>query len=331
MSYRAVAAILSVVCLLPALGCDKATPVAPNGTILTISANPTQVGLTGRSTITVNGRKPDGQPLNPGTEIRFSVDRGTIEPSIVAVDDRGQATATYRADGRTGTAKVTATTGGGMTMATTDIQIGESDTTKPKLILTVSPNNLPVEGTATVTIIARNADNSPAAPGQTIIVTTTLGRITTPNNRPLQTRNDGTATATLEAGTQAGTATITAVMGSSDPATTTATIRDAATDISIQANPQSIPAAGGTITLTAFVTNSQGQPLQGAPVTFESERGTLETVGVVFTDTSGIATNELTVVQQDLPNNVNEFDVTASTPSGTGELLEDSVTIRVNR
>jgi hypothetical protein len=331
MSYRAVAAILSAVCLLPALGCDKATPVAPNGTILTISANPSQIGLNGRSTIRIVGRKPDGQPLNPGTEIRLTVDRGTINPTIVETDDRGEATATFRADGRQGTAMITAMTGGGMTMATTSVEVGESDTTKPRLILSVNPNNIPVESTATITVIARNADNSPAAPGQTIILTSTLGTIRTPGNRPLQTGNDGTATATLEAGAQAGTATITAIMGASDPATTMVTIRDAATDISIQANPQSIPAAGGTITLTAFVTNSQGQPLQGAPVTFESERGELETVGVVFTDTSGVATNTLTLTQQELPASVTEFDVTASTPSGTGDLLEDTVTIRVNR
>ncbi|HEV2845026.1 MAG TPA: hypothetical protein VG477_09290, partial [Thermoanaerobaculia bacterium] len=80
--------------LLPAMGCDKASPVAPSGSILTISANPSQVGLNGRSTITVVGRKPDGNPLNPGTEIRLSSERGTID-SIVTTDDQGRATATF--------------------------------------------------------------------------------------------------------------------------------------------------------------------------------------------------------------------------------------------
>ncbi len=37
--------------------------------------------------------------------------------------------------------------------------------------------------------------------------------------------------------------------------------------------------------------------MQGAPVTFESQRGTLETTGVVFTNTSGVATNTLTLTQ----------------------------------
>jgi adhesin/invasin len=315
--------------LLPSVGCDKATPVAPNGTTLTISANPSKIGLNGRSTITIVGRKPDGNPLNPGTEIRLTTDKGTLSDSIVTTGDGGTATVIFRADGRSGTAKITALTGGGMTMATTDIQVGESADTKPSVLVSVSPNNLAVGETsrATVTVIARNSDGSPLA-GQQVILTSTLGSLKP--ERPT-TGADGTATATFTAGNQAGSAEVSAIVGSSDVARTTVTIRDAATDINLQANPSAVPASGGTITLTAFVTNSQGQPLQGAPVTFRSDRGTLETTGVTFTDTSGVATNRLTLAQADLPTAVNSFNVTASTPSGSGALLSDSVTVNVNR
>src|SRR5215210_2642976 len=103
--------LLALLCLLtPSLGCDKATPVAPTGSILSLSANPTKIGLNGTSTITVVGRKPDGNPLNPGTEIRLSTDLGTISPSVVQVDSGGRATATLRGDGRPGPAKITAAT-----------------------------------------------------------------------------------------------------------------------------------------------------------------------------------------------------------------------------
>ena len=320
--------MLLLLSLLPSVGCDKATPVAPNGTILTISANPSKVSLNGQSTITVVGRKPDGNPLNPGTEIRLTVDKGTLADSIVTTDSNGRATTTFRADGRSGAAKVTAMTGGGTTMATTDLQVGESTDTKPTVLISVSPSTVAVGGTATVTVIARNSDGSPLGAGQPVILTSTLGSLNP--SRPT-TRADGTATATLSAGNQAGSAEIRAIVGSSDAAMTTVTIRDAATDISLQANPSAVPAAGGTITLTAFVTNSQGQPLQGAPVTFRSERGTLETTGVTFTDTSGVATNRLTLTQADLPASVTSFEVTASTPSGSGTLLSDTVTVNVNR
>jgi adhesin/invasin len=325
MKHRRAFSAAAALCLLALSGCDKATPVAPSGTVLTISATPTRIGLTGSSTITVVGRKPSGQPLNPGTEIRFSSDKGTVTPTVAETGEGGIATATLRADGRSGIVKVSATTGDGSVTATIDVQVGETTETKPVLIVSASPNNIPVGGTSEITVIARSADGSPVAAGQQIILTTTLGSLSPA--RP-QTRGDGTATSTLNAGSQAGTATITAILGSSDPQRTDVTIRDAATDISVQANPPTVAPAGGSIELTAFVTNSQGQPLQGAAVTFESQRGSLSTTGVVFTDTSGVASNTLTLTQQQLQN-VTSFTVTASTPSGTGALLEDTTTIRV--
>lgn len=325
MNYRVVALLLLVLSLLPAVGCDKATPVAPNGTILSISANPSKIGLTGRSTITVIGRKPDGNALNPGTEVRLSTDKGTLDATILQVDSRGEATTTFHGDGRSGDAKITAMTGGGMTMATTTVQVGETDSTKPTVLVSASPSSIPVEGSATVTVIARNSDGSPVGAGQQVILTTTLGSFT--NSRP-RTQADGTATTTLNAGKQAGTAEITAIVGSSDAAKTQVTIRDAATDLSIQANPSTVPSTGGEITLTTFVANSLGQAVQGAPVTFSSERGTLETTGVVFTDTTGIATNKLTLTQSQLTG-VTSFVATAKTPSGTGTLISRDVTIKV--
>lgn len=316
--------LLALLCLLASsLGCDKATPVAPAGATLTISANPTKIGLNGSSTITVIGRKPDGNPLNPGTEIRLSTDRGTIDP-IVTVDSSGRATATFRGDGRSGAAKITAAAGDASVETT--IQIGESAETKPVVLVSVNPSTIPVEGTATVTVIARNSDGSPVPAGQTVILTSSLGTLSP--NRPT-TRADGTATATLDAGSQSGTATVTAIVGASDAATATVTIREAATDISVQANPGTLTRAGGEVTLTAFVTNSQGQPLQGAPVTFEASRGDLEFTGVVFTDTSGVATNTLTLEQQDLPAGVNEVVVEVTTPAGDGTLITDETTIEI--
>lgn len=331
-------ALLALLCLLaPALGCDKATPVAPSGTTLAISANPSRIGLNGSATITVIGRKPDGSSLNPGTEIFFSTSLGSIEP--IARIENGTATVTLRGDGRSGNARVTATVGGGgggggetgppssgAATVSTQVAVGESAETKPTVLVSVNPSTIPVQGTATVTVIARNSDGSPVAAGQTVILTTTLGELRP--NRPT-TRADGTATSTLDAEDQSGTATVTAIVGASDAATATVTILEAATDISVQANPRSIPRSGGEVTLSAFVTNSQGQPLQGAPVTFESSHGTLEVNGVVFTDTSGVATNTLTVDDNDVPASVNQIDVEAGTPSGDGTLITDETTIEI--
>ena len=321
--------LLALLCLLaPALGCDKASPVAPVGSILTISANPSKIGLTGSSTITVVGRKPDGNALNPGTEIRLSSDLGTLSPSIVQVDSGGRATATLRGGGVPGPAKVTAATADA-TVETT-IQIGETDTTKPSLLLSVSPNSIETEATAIITIIARNSDGSPAAAGQRIILTSSLGSIS-PSR--VETRNDGTATATFTAGTLAGSAEITAVMGASDPATTTVTIRDIATDISLSANPASVPQTGtpadDPIEITAVVINAQQQVLQNVLVTFSSPLGELSAT-TAFTDSAGKATVtlEITEAQIDAFSPTN-FSVTARTPGAGGDFLTETVLIDI--
>lgn len=310
--------------LLPLAGCDKATPVAPNGTVLTISANPSRIGLNGTSVITVVGRKPDGNPLNPGTEIRFSTDRGTIDQPVVQIQN-GTATAVLRGDGRTGAAMVTAATGGGDTSAQTQVQIGETDDTRPTVTLNANPNDVPVGGTSTITIIARNADGSAVPAGLEVILTSTLGTL---NPARPTTRADGTATATLRAGSVSGTATVTALVGSSQAATTTITIRDAATDISLTSSPGVVSPQGGTLTLSALVVNAQGLGLAGAPVTFEAEVGELSAT-LVSTGSNGLATATLELEDTDLDTAGSSVTVTVRTPAGNGQFISRSIDVPV--
>jgi hypothetical protein len=317
---------LGLALALLAAACDQAvTLVAPAGTTLAISKSSSQVALSGTAVITVTGRRPDGRPLER-VEIFFTVTLGSID-SPVTTDGQGVARATFRADGRAGTATIRAATGGGADAATveTEVRVGEAPESKPTLLVSVNPNNVPVNGTARITVIARQADGSPVGAGETVILTSNLGTLNP--SRPV-TQADGTATATLNAGIQAGTATITAILGTSDAATATVTIRDAATAISIQASPSSIPPAPATIELTAFVVNAQGLPIQGAPVTFEAAAGLLQQTGVVSTDSTGVAENTLEVRQQDVANR-NSIRVTARTPDGSGNLLTDFVDIQI--
>ena len=322
MNYRVVALLLLVLSLLPALGCDEATPVAPNGAVLTVSANPSKIGLNGRSTITVIGRKPDGNPLNTGTEVRLSVDKGTLDASLLQVDKNGEATTTFHGDGRSGAAKITAATGGGMTMATTEVQVGETDTTKPTVLVSANPSTIPVNGTSTITVIGRNADGSPAG-GQQVILTSTLGTL---DSGRLTTRNNGTAETVLRAGAQAGTAKITAILGSSDAATTDIEIKSAI--LTITADRTSVPEQATTvITITATVTAFQGDPIANKPVTFRSDQGTLDAT-TVNTDSNGNATVRLTVVAPPVTSDTT-FQVTATTPSGSGDPLSATLNITI--
>ncbi len=119
-------------CLLPALallvlalGCDSASsPVAPEGTTLSISANPSTIGIEGSSTITLVALHSSGGPARTGTQITLSTNLGNIAPTVVATDSNGQAVATLSADGRTGSARVRATSGSKSAEVTVSVQEG---------------------------------------------------------------------------------------------------------------------------------------------------------------------------------------------------------------
>jgi PKD repeat protein len=147
--------------------CDSAIPTAPSGTVLTISANPSQISLTGTSQIIVIGRRPDGNPLNEGTEIFFTTDLGAMNPAFSTVDEDGVARATLRGDGRVGTAMVqarvgTATTGEGATgSATVTVQIGRN---AGSLSVQATPSSIPeTGGSVNLLALVRDDQGQPLA------------------------------------------------------------------------------------------------------------------------------------------------------------------------
>ncbi len=95
-----------------ALGCNSSTsPVAPEDTILSLTANPLAIGLSGASALTVTALHSSGAPAREGTEITFSTTLGRVEPAVARIDGNGFARATLVADGRAGSAQVRATSG----------------------------------------------------------------------------------------------------------------------------------------------------------------------------------------------------------------------------
>lgn len=175
---------LAIVCSGLALwsACDSATPTAPAGTILTISASPNQISLNGTSRITVVGRRPDGNPLNEGTEIFFSTDLGSINPAFATVDEDGVARATLRGDGRVGTANVQARVGtasgggegGAAGTASIEVLIGR---TAGAVSLQATPSSIPeVGGTVRLLALVRDDQGQPL-PGVAVNFQTEVGTL----------------------------------------------------------------------------------------------------------------------------------------------------------
>lgn len=224
-------AILTALLLLGAylFGCDSAdNPIAPTGSTLTVSASPSQIDLGGSSTISITGFRPDGNPLNPGTQLTITTtigrimvrqtNGGLVPGNIVEVGEAGRATAQLEGDGRLGTATVTValTSGGEGASATTDVRIGLNPEDNPTITLDANPSDVALNGTSTITMTARQADGAPLTTG-TVNVRTTLGTLGD-STLQLSTNNGGIVSTTLTS-SQSGTATVTASVGSSDDAT----------------------------------------------------------------------------------------------------------------
>jgi hypothetical protein len=113
---------VSLLAALALAGCDKAGPVAPEGSVLTITASPNRIAADGTSTITVTGRKPNGFPVNPGTTVFFSTTRGVL-PASGTTDDNGLVRVALSGNGEVGTATVKANAGAAEEVET-EVQIG---------------------------------------------------------------------------------------------------------------------------------------------------------------------------------------------------------------
>ena len=132
--------LLTLFTVLAVFACDKVTPVAPVGSTITISVNPSRIDAEGESaTITIIVRKEDGTPVNPGTQVNVSTTLGTVDPEVAFTDETGVAKSVLTGDGRIGMATVSATTGAAA-LVSVDVQVGS---VAASITLTATPSNVP--------------------------------------------------------------------------------------------------------------------------------------------------------------------------------------------
>jgi len=173
------------------------------------------------------------------------------------------------------------------------------------MTLTASPVTLPADGTSSSAITATILDNtgSPVAKGTAVTFVTSLGTILTPS---VTTPDDsGVVTVSLIAGTEAGTAIVTATATSGTSVLTqsvTVNIGGTTGTIRLTATPTSIPANGTSASaITAVVTDNAGRPAaQGTIVTFTTSKADTtfegsggQTIDVPIQNTNGTVTVSL--------------------------------------
>ena len=164
------------------------------------------------------------------------------------------------------------------------------------ITLTTAMAVLPINGSAT--IIAQVIESAGTAPqaGTHVTFTTSLGSVQPSDST---TDSSGRAMATFTS-TSSGTATITAISGGATTGTNGALkilVGSAAVQkVVANASPATVPALGGSTTISATVFDVNGNLMNGIPVTFTATAGNLS-AGVVNTDASGVAATTLTTAQ----------------------------------
>jgi hypothetical protein len=331
---------LSLVLLVPLLACDKPTPVAPIGTTLTISANPTRISINNQtSSITVIVRKEDGTPVNPGTQVNFSTTLGSID-QVAETNDNGVAVATLIGDGRVGIATVTASSGAAA-VVTVDLQIGSL---AASISLSATPKNIPKDisdNQKKITLQALVRDDTGAPLADAVVnFLVDIGSLDS-QGAAVITNENGEATDKL-----AVTQTDLSVLedsffevraqtagdgGALIEASEEIQISGVASSIVLSVNPGSIPEAGGTVQLLAIVRDSLGDGLAGAQVNFQTDLGSLFSGGSLNpTDSKGEVPDTLTVTQADLNAfSGNAFNVSAQTGGIGGVILEDTKSVQI--
>jgi len=196
--------------------------------------------------------------------------------------------------------------------------------------LTSAATAVPTNGTAQLIAQVLEPSGTPPHSGTHIIFTTTLGTID-----PTETETDinGRAIVTFKAGAANGTATITASSGGSAVAAANAlkiAVGNAAVgNLLLTASPTTLPAGGGTSTISATVLDISGNILPGVVVSFTADTGAVGPSSAT-TNTSGVAIAQLTATRTAKVTATAGIGATGGTGSTGGGVQSKDVTVTVN-
>lgn len=236
-----------------AAACDKVPLFAPSNSTITITINRTTLPLNGSAEVTATVIESAGTSAQNGTLVTFTSNLGTFEPSQ-AETQGGRATVVFNAGARSGTASITASSGGVRATAV-DVLVGAA--AAERVVLRSEPSSVPITGgtvqlVAVVTDVSGNplegaqvvfsADNGTV--GSSSGITNAAGEART----TLTTNRQTTARASV-AGKE-GTATIQAI---SQPLVTITGPTTAITAGAIASFSLTTPAAGTGVTINPIV------------------------------------------------------------------------------
>ena len=256
------------------------SPGAPDEAQCTISPNPSTIPADGTtpSTITVTVLDKFQNPI-PGIVVNFTAVGGNVNPAQSKTNAQGIATTQFTSTTQ-GQATVTASFGGivksvNVTVEAAPVASITLSFSVPNLYVTgVTVNGqqvgttpaLPTEGTVTATV--RDVNGNPVGAGIVVAFSTTLGTI----EASATTTAGGSAQVKLSSGIVAGTARVTATVGTVRGTIDVPILPGDPASIMVSAVPTVIPADGkSTAEITATVRDANNNPVKdGTTIEFFS-------------------------------------------------------------
>ena len=239
--------LLPVVVAVLAAACDRVPLTAPTESTIQLFAAATSVSSTGSTDIIATVTEESGTAVQNGTVVSFTTTLGRIEPSEARTSN-GRVTVKFTADGRSGTARITAFSGGAATEEPLELPIGSA--AAATVTLRAQPGTLPPGGGSTeIVALVRDEAGNPLS-GATVGFSTTAGSL---SSGSALTDGNGEARTTL---TAARDATVTATVGGADPVEVNVSVDDAiGLDVTVSPNT---PNAGSATTFSIVVTVPDG-------------------------------------------------------------------------
>jgi len=159
-NYRASALALVLVSAAGlTVACQKVPLLAPTGSTITLTSSATALPINGSADIIAQVIRASGSPPHEGTHITFTTTLGTVQPSEVDTDVNGRAVVKFLATSGSGTATITAISGGVAVAAANVVKIQVGAAAVGGVAVSASPQALPSTG-GTTTITAVVSDTS---------------------------------------------------------------------------------------------------------------------------------------------------------------------------
>ena len=282
--WRTLGPVLVTVLSIFAASCQKVPLLAPTGSSITLIASTTTLPLNGSTDLIAQVIEASGTPPQGGTQVAFTTTLGTIQPSIAETDGNGRVNVKFVAGTASGTATITAFSGGAPaapatapaagTTAANVVRIAVGAAAVAGVSLSANPTTVSAAGGSS-TIIANVRDaNGNVLGGVPVTFTADNGAfsaavVNTDQSGNAQTILTTTKTAkvTATAGVASGSGTSATSGVQSQPVTISV---NGGSTISVSAPVPATPTVGQGVTFTLTYTTdaTSGSPIQSVTVDF---------------------------------------------------------------